>query len=182
MSLKKPGNLISYTKKIALIAVFSAMLTGAKFALSWIPNVEIVTLLIAVFAYSYGSRYAIPVATVFSITDILIYGFGYWVISYLIHWNVLAITVCILRYKGVKSEYIYALVVGIITFLFGLLTSFIDVSLSGGFSYFGERFIVYYSRGAVFYIIHIACNVILIITLFKPLSDIAEKMKERYFK
>lgn len=173
---------MNYTKKIALIAVFSAMLTGAKFALSWIPNVEIVTLLLAVFAYSYGSRYAIPVATVFSITDILIYGFGYWVISYLIHWNVLVLMVCVLKYKGVKSEYIYALTVGILTFLFGFLTSFIDVSLSGGFMGFGERFFVYYLSGTMFYIIHIACNVILIITLFKPLSNIAEKMKERYFK
>jgi len=156
------------------------MLTGAKFVLSWIPNVEIVTLLIAVFAYSYGLEYAMPAATVFSFTEILLYGFGYWVISYFIHWNALVFAVCILKYKGVKSEYIYTFAIAIITFLFGLLSSFIDVSLSGGFKNFGERFLTYYIAGTVFYIIHIASNSVLMIILFKPLTDIALKMKERY--
>lgn len=171
-----------YIKRIALIAVFSAMLTGAKFALSWIPNVEIVTLLLVVFAYSYGIKYAMPVAVVFSLTDILIYGFGYWVLSYIIHWNALVLAICILKNKGVKSEYIYALAVCIMTFLFGFSSSFIDVSLSGGFINFGSRFLTYYIAGAVFYIVHIACNTVFVLILFKPLSDVAVKMKERYFK
>ena len=40
--------------KIALIAVMAATLEGGKLALAAIPNVEIVTLLCAVYGYVFG--------------------------------------------------------------------------------------------------------------------------------
>lgn len=158
------------------------MLTGGKFALSWIPNVEIVTLLLTVFACSYGVKTALPAATAFSLTEVLIYGFGFWNISYLVHWNALVIAVALVKKSGAESEYVYALAAALMSFLFGLSSAFVDVALSGGFSYFGARFSSYYIAGAVFYIIHIFSNYIIVLLLFKPFKKTAETLKLRYFE
>ena len=41
-------------KKIAVIALMSATLTGGKMAMSFIPNVEPVSILLALYAYVFG--------------------------------------------------------------------------------------------------------------------------------
>lgn len=170
-----------YTRKIVLVAVFAAMLTAGKFVLSWIPNVEIVTLFLTVFAVIFGISFALPAALIFSATEILLYGVGYWVLSYFIHWTAVVLVAGFLGRKGVRSEYVYALAAAVATFLFGLQSAVVDLALSGGFSHFGARFLTYYASGAIFYIVHVASNYVIVLLLFAPLSRAALRMKSAYF-
>ena len=67
---------------VVKVAVMSALLTALKFALSFIPNVEVVTLLIMVYAAVFGAAYALPAVLVFCAVEVAIYGAGSWVVLY----------------------------------------------------------------------------------------------------
>ena len=61
--------------KLALIAIMAATLEGGKLALSFIPNVEIVTLLCAVYGYVFGF-YGIIATYIFVGIETLIWEIG----------------------------------------------------------------------------------------------------------
>ncbi|MDR3215900.1 MAG: hypothetical protein LBT55_00605 [Clostridiaceae bacterium] len=97
MSYKAPaaldgaaGNAHARTaKELVYAGVFAALLSGAKLALRVIPNVEVVTLLIILYASFAGGRAVFCAVTVFCTIEFAIYGFGTWVPLYYIYWNLL---------------------------------------------------------------------------------------------
>ena len=98
-------------KEIALIGLLSATITAAKFALSFIPNIEVVTLLFILYTTVFGLRPTLFASLIFSTTEILIYGFSTWLIGYYIIWPVLILLTHFLQYR-IKSEYGFAFLGG----------------------------------------------------------------------
>ena len=94
-------------RDIVLAGILSAATTAGKLALSFVPNVEIVTLFFIVFTTTLGIKRSLMVAMVFVTTEILIYGFSTWVIGYYLIWPMLVLIVSALS-KRVSSEYGYA--------------------------------------------------------------------------
>ena len=157
---------VSYAKKIALVGIMAATLECGKLALAAIPNVEVVTLLLAIYGYSFGWL-GIAASFVFVAIEPLIYGFGTWVITYLIYWPTVALIFMLLGRAKIKNRFIMTAVAVTLTFLFGVLSSLVDVGLfTGYFDNFIYRFIIYYARGIIFYAVQIACNAVLFLTLF----------------
>ena len=70
-------NLSFNTKTVALIGVMAASVECAKLALSFIPNVEVVSLLLALYGYVFGWM-GVVCAFVFVLTEILVWGVGSW--------------------------------------------------------------------------------------------------------
>lgn len=80
------------TKDIVRVAICTAMLIGGQLVLSSISGVEIVTVLLLCFCYSYGIKNGIAIATTFSLLRCFIFGFHINVIVlYLIYYNLFAI-------------------------------------------------------------------------------------------
>ena len=52
-------------KRIALAALFAALVSGGKLALMFIPNVEVVSILLAVAGYCFGALFSLSVSLVF---------------------------------------------------------------------------------------------------------------------
>lgn len=168
-------------KKIAVIAVMAATLEVGKLALSFLPNVEVVTLFTAVFGYAFGAL-AIPATCVFVVLEIELYGFGSWSIAYLIHWNVVCFVFWIASKKNIENRFVLTSFALVLTFLFGVLTSLLEIGLFGGtYDNFWYRFSIYYSRGIVFYAIQIVCNAVLFLCAFKPIVKTLIKFKEKFF-
>lgn len=166
---------LGVAKRVALIAVCASLIEGGKFALSFIPNVEIVTLLCAVFGYSFGI-YGICSVYIFVGIETLIYGFNPWVISYLIYWPLVSLIFMLFGRKKFRNIIVLTIVAVVLTAFFGVLTSLVDVGLfTGSYANFFPRFAIYYSRGAVFYIIQIICNLVLFPTAFLPLVKVTER-------
>lgn len=166
---------LSIAKKVALIAVCASLIEGGKFALSFVPNVEIVTLLCAVFGYSFGPLGIISVY-IFVGIETLIYGFNTWVLSYLLYWPLVSFIFMLFGRRKFKNIIILTLVAVVLTVFFGVLTSFVDVGLlTGSLDNLLPRFAIYYARGAVFYVIQIVCNLLLFPTAFLPLVKVTEK-------
>lgn len=171
---------LSVAKRVALIAVSTALIECGKLALAVIPNVEVVTLLCALLGYAFG-LYGVISVYLFVVIEPLIWGFGTWLISYLIYWPLVAVIFMLFGIKNIKNRIIVTFTACVLTALFGVLTSLVDIGLfSGKFDNFWTRFAIYYSRGAVFYIVQIACNLVLFATAFTPLSRILKDVRRKF--
>lgn len=167
----------SQAKAIALVGIAAAVLECAKLALAFLPNVEVVTLLVALFGYVLGPL-GVLAAFVFVCIEPLIYGFNTWVITYFIYWPILAFAFMMLGRRKVKNRWLLTAIAIGFTFFFGVLSSVIDTALYLGLNenYF-LNLTIYYARGAVFYIVQIACNAALFPLLFNFLADKLNKIK-----
>lgn len=171
---------ISPARNIALVGIMAATVECAKLALAFLPNVEVVTLLLALYGYVFGYL-GFAAAIVFVSIEPLIYGFNTWVVSYYLYWPLVSLVFMLLAKLKVKNRWILTLVAVILTAWFGVLTTLVDIGLlSGFFDNFAYRFAVYYARGAVFYAVQIACNAILFPLLFHFLANKLEKVKKQF--
>ena len=162
-------------KKIAFVGMMTASIECVKLALASIPNVEAVTLLIGVFSYSFGVLGLIS-TLLFVIIESLIWGFGTWIISYLIYWPLLSVVFIVLGKIGRTGILIPTAAAVLMTALFGVISSLVDVGIfSGSYDNFFYRFGIYYARGIVFYITQIVTNLVLFPTLFVPLTRVLKR-------
>lgn len=183
------------TKNIALrlcvTAMYAALLVGGKEAIAAIPNVEVVTIIIASCAFVWGPSVVVPAVFVFIALDMAIYNVGTWIISYVVHWNVVALSFCLLG-KLVKKKWstiVFATIIAVVlTTLFGALTSAVDTVLgyaNGGFfvdfSQFVVRFAAVYTAGISFYVVHVVCNAVLFPVAFYSIVLLFKKVKFKMF-
>lgn len=170
-------NKFSYAKNTVLVGIMAATVECAKLALASLPNIEAVTLLLALYSYVFGWM-GVASAFIFVIIEPLIYGFGGWVISYFIYWPLLSFVFLFLGKIRLKNRFVLTGVAVFMTVLFGVITSLVDVGLfSGAFDNFAYRFAMYYLRGIPFYLLQTACNLVLFIAVFPFLSKKLLQMK-----
>ena len=175
---------------VAVSALYAALLVGGKEALAVLPNIEVVTLLVAICAYVWGPVVVLPAVNVFIAVDMAIWGVNTWIISYFIHWNTVAIAMWLLGKIPFKHKAVQITVVtfaaAVLTTLFGVLTTAVDtmVGYTGeGFfvdiDNFFKRFAVMYVAGGSFYVAQIVCNIVLFATAFYPLVALNRKARVR---
>lgn len=152
---------------IVLIGLMVATLEALKIALAFVPNVELVTLMIMLFTRHFRRKilYVIPI---FVFLEYLQWGFGLWTIMYGYIWFILALIVYIFRKNN--STIFWAIVAGIYGLFFGMLCSLVYIfsdSISIAFSW--------WISGIPFDIIHCVSNFTLTLILFKPLDKVFSK-------
>ncbi|GAB6106831.1 hypothetical protein [Fusibacter bizertensis] len=151
-------------REITLIAILSASLTAGKFVLSAVPNIEIITFLFIVYTVIFGLKRAFFTSIIFTTTEILIYGFGTWLLGYYILWPMLILITHLLK-RTINSEYGFAIVAAIFGFAFGLFFALFE-SLFYGIEYA----IPYWLSGIPFDIVHGVSNFIIVLVLYTPLT------------
>ena len=157
---------VTTAKCVALVAVCAATIEVGKLALRAVPNFEVVTLLCALFGYSFGWLGVLS-AIVFVFIEIPIYGVHTWVISYFLYWPLVSLVFFGFRRIGLRNRWLFTGAAVLLTVWFGVLTSLVDVGLFTGFyDRFFYRFGIYYMRGIWFYVVQIACNAVVFPTLF----------------
>ncbi len=160
-------------KRLAFAGVMGALLVVGKFALSFIPNVEVVTTLLVAFCFVFGFDGVIA-SLIFCTADVILYPPSLDVIvSYYIYWNLIAITVVVLKELGVKSFVPYFITAVLYTLSFGVLTSFFNCL------FFGVNFGAVYIAGLYFYAVHLLSTAIFMIVGFKPIVKVLTKIKEK---
>lgn len=159
---------------IVLIPLLSASLTAGKMALSFIPNVEIVTLLFMVYASVFGIKRTVLVSIIFSTIEIFFYGLQTWLIGYYLLWPLL-IFLSKTLYKRTRSEWPFAFLGLTFGLCFGLFFAMIE-SIFYGFSYG----VVYWLRGIPFDVVHGASNFVLAIFLYRPLEALLTQLRDKY--
>jgi hypothetical protein len=168
----------SAARSVVLVGMMAATVECGKLALSFLPNVEVVTILLALYGYVFGFL-GIASAFVFVCVEPLIYGFNTWVITYFIYWPLVAFVFMLLGKARVKQRWIFPTVAVLLTVFFGVLSSLVDVGLlTGYFDRFFYRFAIYYARGVVFYAVQIAANAVLFTVLFPLLARKLQVVKK----
>ena len=92
--------MVGSAKECALIGVYVAVLLSSQLVLAVVPGVEVVTALFAVFAFCFGAKRAVAVATAFSLLRQFVFGFFPTVlILYLVYYNTFALVFAFLGKK-----------------------------------------------------------------------------------
>lgn len=151
--------------------MLAALTFGAKVAMSALPNIEPVSLMILLFGAVFGWKALFP-TYVYVIAEILFYGLGTWNVNYLYIWAILAVAAVLLR--RVRQPLVWALVSGVYGLAFGALCAPVDAVI-GGWSYAAAKWV----SGIPFDLAHCAGNFAIALLLFAPLRTVLEKLYVR---
>lgn len=158
-------------RQIALFGVLAALTFGAKVAMSALPNIEPVSLMVMLFAAVFGWKALYPVYLYVGM-EILLYGINLWNINYLYIWTILAAAAIAMR--RLRNPIWWALLSGTFGMAFGLLCSPVYMAI-GGFDY-GIR---WWLAGVAFDVPHAIGNFVIALVLFAPLRKLTEKLYNR---
>ena len=176
----QPKRSLSAAKKIALVGIAAATVECGKLALSFLPNIEVVSILLAVYGYVFGYA-GVLAAVVFVCIEPLIWGFGSWVITYFIYWPALAFVFCLLGRARMGSRWLSTGIAVAMTLFFGILSSVIDTAFLIGITpRFFSNLLLYYLRGIPFYALQLACNAVLFPTLFVFLTKKLKSLRRNF--
>lgn len=155
-------------RDIAIIAMMSVILYGVQVAFAFLPNIELVSLLVIIFSLVFGYK-VFFIIYIFVAVEGLTYGFGTWWIAYTYVWSVLAVVTLLLR--RIQSSYIWAFVSGLYGLLFGFLCALT-------FTFFGgpQMVFAYWISGIMFDVTHCIGNFFVALVLFKPLKFVLLKL------
>lgn len=156
-------------KDITLIGIMSATLIAGKMALAFLPNIEIVSLLIIVFTLTFGFKVFYSII-VFTCIETFIWGMGLWSIIYLYIWAILAIITYLFRKQD--SVWFWSIVSGIYGLCFGALGSIVYLIVGGPRTAFA-----WWISGIPLDVVHCIGNFVLALALYKPLMTVLIKLK-----
>ena len=170
----KHSDLKLTVREMVLFALLGAMTFAAKYVMSFLPNIEPVSLMVMLFAAVFGWKWVYPVY-LYVMLEILFYGISLWNINYLYIWAVLAVAAYFLR--DLHHPLAWALLSGAFGLLFGALCGIVDVFI-GGVSYAVAKWV----SGIPFDLMHCGGNFFIALVLFKPIRKLLEtqyaKMKK----
>ena len=154
-------------RELALFGILGALTFAAKYVMSFLPNIEPVSLMVMLFAVVFGAKCLYPIY-LYVTMEILFYGISLWNINYRYIWAVLALGAYLLR----KMEHPlgWAMLSGAFGLLFGALCGIVDIFI-GGFGYAVAKWI----SGIPFDIAHCAGNFVIALLLFWPLRALMER-------
>lgn len=155
-------------REITLFGILGAMTFAAKYVMSFLPNIEPVSLMVMVFGCVFGRKSLYPVY-LYILLELLFYGLGTWNIMYLYVWPILAMLAYLLRKMDQQIQ--WALVSGTFGLLFGVLCAPVDVAI-GGIAYALSKWI----SGIPFDIAHCIGNFVIALVLFNPVRKLTQRL------
>lgn len=155
-------------REVTLFGVLAAMTFGAKVAMSYLPNIEPVTLLMLIFGAVFGWKAVFP-CYAYVVCEVLFYGLGTWNFNYLYIWLIpVALGVGLARFR---NPIIWALASGVYGLLFGALCAPVDLFI-GGWGYAVSKWL----SGIPFDLAHGAGNFVIALLLFYPLRNLTQTL------
>jgi energy-coupling factor transport system substrate-specific component len=158
-------------REVTLFGVLAALTFGAKVAMSYLPNIEPVTLFLLVFGAVFGWK-ALFICYVYVLAEILFYGIGTWNINYLYIWVVPTLAGWLLRRWN--NPVLWAVIAGFFGLMFGFLCAPVDLCI-GGLGYALSKWI----SGIPFDALHCAGNFVMALLLFVPLRKLLQRLTVR---
>jgi len=157
-------------QKLTRIALLSAILYVSKLVLDFLPNVELVSLLVVLYTLVFGKE-TLMIVTVFNLFQMIQWGIGTWTVSYFYVWPFLCLITLLLK-KLIKEEFvIWSIVSGVFGLIFGSLFAVLYLFIDPAYA------LSYWLAGLPWDVWHAVWNFVLMIVLGKPLYIVLNKMK-----
>ena len=155
-------------RQAAVYGMLGGLTFAAKVAMMSLPNIEPVSLLVMLFAVTFGKKALFPIYT-YVFLELALFGVGLWTVSYLYIWLILAL--CAFFLRRMTSPLGWALLSGTFGLLFGALCA--PVCLVAG----GPSFALsWWISGIPFDLAHCAGNFVLALLLFSPLRRLLYRL------
>ena len=162
----------SAARDITLMAMATAVLFAAKEAMAALPNIEPVTVLLAVYAAAFGRR-TLWVIFAFTALEGLLYPMGTWWVMYLYLWPLWYFTVRLMLPLK-PAPVLWACAAGGFGLAFGALC------IPGHILFHGvPGAIGWWVAGIPMDLIHGASNFCLTLVLYRPLTELLERVVGR---
>lgn len=155
-------------KEIALFGVLGAMTFGAKVAMAGLPNIEPVSLMVMLFAVTFGWKALYP-TYLYVMMEVLYFGISLWNINYLYVWAILVVAACLMR--PLKHPIWWALLSGVFGIAFGLLCAPVYIFIGGW-----DFAVRWWIAGLSFDVSHAVGNFVIALLLFVPLRKLLKKL------
>ena len=165
---------------VAVVAVFTALLLAAQYALWFVKGVELVTVLLLVFSYRFGVRCGVLSAVAFSLLRCLLFGFfPNVVLLYLLYYPLFAACFGLLgnalhRRTGVRVQMLLTVLAVLFTALFTLLDDALTPLLYG---YTKEAALAYFLASLPTMAVQTVCAAVTVLLLFRPLFFVLKRVK-----
>jgi energy-coupling factor transport system substrate-specific component len=169
--MKSSKPLIS-VREIALFGVLGALTFAAKLVMSGLPNIEPVSLMVMLFAVTFGRKCIYPIY-VYVAMEILVYGINLWNIYYLYVWLVLAVAAYLMRRS--EEPLLWAILSAVFGLSFGALCGITDIFVLGGIA----PAVAKWTSGVLFDVVHGVSNFVIALLLFRPMRQLMEKLYHR---
>lgn len=162
------GSKLLSVREMVLFGLLGALTFSLKMAMAPLPNIEPVSLLVALFAVAFGTKGLFPLY-IYVALEFILWPTGLWNLNYLYVWLILFLAARCLR--GMASPLGWALLSGAFGLFFGLLSTPV-YWVVGGFSYA----LTWWISGIPYDLIHCASNFFLALLLFLPLRRLLERL------
>ncbi|MEY8353334.1 hypothetical protein AALB39_08210 [Lachnospiraceae bacterium 54-53] len=159
------------TGELVRDALLSALLFVSQVSLSWLTNVELVSLLLILYTLVF-KKHVWFILYVFVVLEGMFYGFGLWWFSYLYVWAILPCAVFLFFKNRSPGTFSISLLSGTFGMLFGLFCA-ISYLITGG----PAAALAWWTAGIPFDIIHGAGNFLVALVLFQPLNRLFTSLK-----
>lgn len=164
------------TLKITFVATYVALIYGLQVSLAIIPNVEAVTLLLFIAAIQFPIALTLLMNISFILLEALTYGFGDWVLFYIVVWNLLMV-IGFLSRSLVNRYWGIAVFIGT---MFGFLFGTVD-ALVKGLLYGSSGMLAYWFSGLIFDLIHGMSNFFIFLFCYIPISKVVGLYIQKFF-
>ena len=149
-------------KELTLLALLGALLYVGQVAFAFLPNIEVVSVLVIAYTVTFGRKALLPIY-VFVMLEGATYGFGLWWATYLYVWAVLYGAARLLRRN--TSVLVWAVTAGFFGLGFGALCTIPYLALGGAGAALAS-----WTSGLLFDLLHCAGNFATTLALYKPLA------------
>jgi hypothetical protein len=150
-------------KDVVAVAFLASILTVGKLGLSGIPNIEVVSLLVILYAARLGLLRSILITMVFATIEVMIWGFGIWTFGYYLFWPFLVFLTKIMP-QSWQNKSGYTILSGLFGFSFGLLFAIYSAPLTN------LPILAYWLNGITFDLVHMIGNVLMMLLLYHPVN------------
>ena len=161
-------------RELVLLSLLAALLLVAQVALAFLPNIEVVSILIILYTLFFKKK-TLYVIYLFALLEGLIYGFGTWWIMYLYVWTILWGIAMFLQKE--RSPIIWAFISGFFGLAYGTLCS-VPYFFIGGV----KTGLAWIASGLMFDVTHGIGNFVVALVLFQPLHHLFQKVYAQFYE
>ena len=166
------NSLRAVSRRVVLCALLAAVTAVLQVAMSFLPNIEPVSLLVLVYALVFG-RDVFYIIFTFVLLEGLVFGFHLWWVSYLYIWPLWAGIVLLIGRGKEKGPLVWAAVSGAFGLSFGALCA-LPYLAGGPWAAFS-----YWVAGIPFDLLHCGGNFVLALFLEPPLRRILTLARDK---
>ena len=159
------------SRRVVLCAMLAAIMTALQAAMSALPNIEPVSLLILVYTLVFG-RDVFYIIYTFVLLEGLLYGFHLWWMTYLYIWTLWALAVLLIGRGKNHAPLLWAAASGAFGLSFGALDA-LPYLVGGPMAAFSR-----WLAGIPFDLLHCGGNFVLALTLKEPLYRLLVRLRD----